>query len=608
MKLTIRTTALPLRDMTSLLGARNDDPPLFQYEALNPGEIRLLQPADNGDGLSWKMQTYSLEVEGQLPEFDALSYTWGSQDQIFPIICDGRRIYVHHNLYTALPYLSRRHRFPNLWKKDKSPDCDSADRITEFLSYHSRWTKADTSDTNESLLRPIWIDAICINQRDEDEKSIQITMMPSIYSTAAQVWIWLGLCEEQVLIREAVGLLPMIIEAAKPPKDDVTQETGTNAGHADSPRCAVSEIGPNVWQAFLHLVANRWFRRLWVVQESVLAKETLFLCGDEIIPSAMLRNAIESAINLGCDFLRSAPVPSILSIAYNTYLFAIHDVVREMRSLSYKQSADPAEVTLFCFQKIFDMSKQQECLEPKDRVYGILGLFNSIWYHEISRILRSVNSVSNLYTLLSLMFLIEPRQKVSYKNFEKKMRADRIWAWFQMAFIPDRMPGLPSWVPDLHRRVSKGISLYLIDPGHTIRFQACNKPSRLLAGPTIEQLIIRGQTIDVVAHTFAIIEPGAQHEMPYSKRLNQSALSVIREATTRAEACAVLSNSNPCTDEITLLERYWRTFLLDSTSDEHGQLSFEMFENYAKAADQVMIDWETPINGEMYVDIALITI
>jgi hypothetical protein len=38
----------------------------------------------------------------------------------------------------------------------------------------------------------VWVDAICINQRDDHEKSWQITLMEEIYSWATPVYVWLG--------------------------------------------------------------------------------------------------------------------------------------------------------------------------------------------------------------------------------------------------------------------------------------------------------------------------------------------------------------------------------------------------------------------------------
>ena len=40
--------------------------------------------------------------------------------------------------------------------------------------------------------RTVWIDALCINQQDIDERNQQIFLMPAIYSLAYEVIIWLG--------------------------------------------------------------------------------------------------------------------------------------------------------------------------------------------------------------------------------------------------------------------------------------------------------------------------------------------------------------------------------------------------------------------------------
>lgn len=37
----------------------------------------------------------------------------------------------------------------------------------------------------------VWIDAICINQRDEVEKSVQVNMMGDIFKRAEKIVVWL---------------------------------------------------------------------------------------------------------------------------------------------------------------------------------------------------------------------------------------------------------------------------------------------------------------------------------------------------------------------------------------------------------------------------------
>jgi len=44
----------------------------------------------------------------------------------------------------------------------------------------------------ETTVRRLWIDAICLNQADNEEKSVQVQLMGEIYSQARKVHIWLG--------------------------------------------------------------------------------------------------------------------------------------------------------------------------------------------------------------------------------------------------------------------------------------------------------------------------------------------------------------------------------------------------------------------------------
>jgi Heterokaryon incompatibility protein (HET) len=45
---------------------------------------------------------------------------------------------------------------------------------------------------NRRINGEIWIDAICINQKDIGEKNVQVPLMGEIYASAACVIVWLG--------------------------------------------------------------------------------------------------------------------------------------------------------------------------------------------------------------------------------------------------------------------------------------------------------------------------------------------------------------------------------------------------------------------------------
>lgn len=95
------------------------------------------------------------------PLYEALSYTWAIDSDIGDprngagkrtIICNGAALDVFKNLHNALFHLQE-----------------------------MGWTFV-----------PIWIDAICINQDDDIEKSAQVNMMGTIFRDASRVIIWLG--------------------------------------------------------------------------------------------------------------------------------------------------------------------------------------------------------------------------------------------------------------------------------------------------------------------------------------------------------------------------------------------------------------------------------
>lgn len=88
-------------------------------------------------------------------QYEALSYCWGESHEHRSIIVQEKyRMAVTDNLYNALLHMRRRYR-----------------RCT------------------------IWIDQLCINQADIDERSSQVARMGSIYSTASRVNVWLGLAD-----------------------------------------------------------------------------------------------------------------------------------------------------------------------------------------------------------------------------------------------------------------------------------------------------------------------------------------------------------------------------------------------------------------------------
>ncbi|KXT07664.1 hypothetical protein AC578_10172 [Pseudocercospora eumusae] len=128
--------------------------------------------------------------------------------------------------------------------------------------------------------QPIWVDAVCINQGNVEERNSQVSMMGRIYSKAWYVWIWLGESDE---VKEGLNLIQQMIRCAgerwgkdfdhlNPTDDQIKGLFGT-------PYKLFDEIlGPEGCYRILDkLFDHPYFRRVWVLQEATVAAERTFV-------------------------------------------------------------------------------------------------------------------------------------------------------------------------------------------------------------------------------------------------------------------------------------------------------------------------------------------
>jgi hypothetical protein len=122
--------------------------------------------------------------------------------------------------------------------------------------------------------RFLWIDALCINQDDHDERSSQVAMMSLVYSAAEKACVWLGEDDD-----ESTMAIKFIREDINPLKN--FDNLCTDKQHAAK------------WRSLLVLMQRAWFSRRWVVQEIVLAQKATVYCGPDKIEWPELAIAVE---------------------------------------------------------------------------------------------------------------------------------------------------------------------------------------------------------------------------------------------------------------------------------------------------------------------------
>ncbi|KAI4920829.1 hypothetical protein J4E85_008944 [Alternaria conjuncta] len=351
------------------------EPPPFVYDPLPAGSIRLLTAASNktADGHTWRLQTVGL---GQSDlEFDALSYVWGSDSERLRITLNGCAMQVHRNLYTALPYLARR--------------------------------------GDGGQVRPIWIDAICINQADREEKMVQIREMNRVYKQTKKVWIWLGTTKHQDRIPDALRFLENLRD----------EKEGQQHRNIDELYGKLSFDTLDAKPALCHLVLNDWFGRLWVLQEAALAREVTFLCGDSKCSWELMENAMKDAVL--CQLfdkefdgvknplpLRDEPVRTGMARGlWRISMFCVRTVVQ----LCWSEDVDnPPGHQIHMLALAMNMSRSLVCLRPEDRVLGLLGLMDPSTSTDVSeQFLEAEDQCANAYKFMEAM------QKVSFRQLFK---------------------------------------------------------------------------------------------------------------------------------------------------------------------------------------------
>lgn len=111
----------------------------------------------------------------------ALSYTWGSLGETRPI---------------HIGHAARR-----VSEEEKDGLVDQVFDCTANLELALRTLRREDEFT------AVWIDALCINQADPDERAYQVGIMQEIYANSAAVCSWLDLSKQDVMALHAIGTI-----------------------------------------------------------------------------------------------------------------------------------------------------------------------------------------------------------------------------------------------------------------------------------------------------------------------------------------------------------------------------------------------------------------
>ena len=334
------------------------------------------------------------------PVYEAVSYAWGNPDFTHHIICnDTTRLSI-------------------------------TQRVDTMLRYFRRVAKP----------RYLWIDAICLNQSDESEKTEQIAKMGNIYREARKVNIWLGeataavpqvlslFAEIALLTNQEDGIDIFPCSRGNFEKQNFDRKMRKHIRHKEVDAETTSRIyqllnsAERLSSAHLNEFFERtWFTRRWVLQEATLNRFTIVNCGNYKIPWS----SFSSGTTTFYDFEKTEK---------SAEPYDLSDIALE--SISVVVRLKDRSSGLFALLWDFHLSK---CREPADRIRSLYGLANSSWTKKDFEVAKSAsNSWPKMYEILA-------RESSSIKYQQHHQVLAHVLAFGSLSELH---PEVPSFVPN----------------------------------------------------------------------------------------------------------------------------------------------------------------
>ncbi|KAH8669031.1 heterokaryon incompatibility protein-domain-containing protein [Xylariales sp. PMI_506] len=285
-------------------------------------------------------------------------------------------------------------------------------QLTQNLDHALRKLRKDINPKDRQAYW--WIDAICINQEDIEERNSQVALMRNIYANALEVQVWLG--DEYDDSTEAIQLVKNL---SNPP---LRGPAHPKPVYPDIPRHKRLQNLASISS----LLRRSWWDRVWVRQEAALGYELSFLCGnasctlDELTTA---ERALGESVAKLRDDLKQQEMVHVMKIIHIKQAKRA-EALNELRAKSRRGN----EYINLC--TLLFHARACKATDLRDKVFGVLGLADPDIYELAVDYRLPIRDV----------FL-----KAATVIISKTQRLDILSA----AQNVDRVNSLPSWAPNL---------------------------------------------------------------------------------------------------------------------------------------------------------------
>lgn len=399
--------------------------------------IRLLTISWEKSGSTW---SYSGKLHPHIlsPDlkYNCVSYVWGKQ--VSPpkhtILLNGLPRRLLPSIYSILELI--REEFSNDLHRVGTSSVPS--------------TKTATSSSITQSPTYWWIDFLCINQEDDEEKTSQVAIMKEIYKGAQETVVWLGeevdgLLDMDMDVRNCTGGIESLRKLlgqryrfyGRTGNGERDREIGMAkmVGYRDS-------LGVD-WIAIERVLLRPWWRRVWTLQEFAIAENVTIYCGHTKITRKDWHNAIDTIY--------------MCKGADQEFMRAAYDAGWNRRRITQWNYSYPEKMSLVA---LIAYVGQCNTTDERDRIYSLLGLARD---SDMVGCPDYNATVEEVYTNL-------------VHSFIKKYNSLDIICFAH--YFRNRNSKLPSWVPDWRVKIETKVVPLMVSQaskGHIGNFRPPRK-------------------------------------------------------------------------------------------------------------------------------------
>jgi len=411
----------------------------FKYTKLKSElqEVRILSIMNGCQSVEIECTLEHIHLVGG-SNYKALSYTWGNPSDTSYIKLNNQPFLVTASLAIALQHLRK-----------------------------------------ETEVVELWVDAICINQQDTDEKSVQVRRMKEIYEKAKEIIVWLG--PESDDSRYAMNAINSIDRRwAKRTSQPVMERF-----------LAAPKLDKRALWAINQLLCRPWWRRVWIIQEATCDSATYIKCGNDQIEFI----AVVATVN----FITQHTLERALRKDFNSPDITPFHRVIALDKLKLNRSRSE-----YCmnFLSLLEDSRMCDASDPRDKVFALSGLATDA-QREAGNPDYSI-SVDVAYSGFTNTLIISEQNLNILGHCQAAVRDPKSWSSFKLlpSTLLPKQP-LPSWTPDWTMNLEATPFMKYEIPNdicsNKVYKTSGDYPPSVQLSECLRTLFVRGCTFDVIS-------------------------------------------------------------------------------------------------------------